>query len=85
MGEGCGIKGGICNRNFEGKIKYPVFQMVNILLLQVYCRYLFDYAHLEKGNFTLSHGAPHAYMEVKEYKVKYFYLWFGGNWLIVTH
>lgn len=44
------------------------------LTLKVYCSYLFDYAHLEKGNFTFSHGAPYASMEVK-----YFYSWFGGN------
>lgn len=49
------------------------------LTLKVYYSYLFDYAHLEKGNFTFSHGAPYASMEVK-----YFYSWFGGNWLRVT-
>lgn len=46
------------------------------LILKVYCSCLFDRAHLEKGNFTLSRGAS---MEVKEYMVQCFYSWFGGN------
>lgn len=67
--EECGVKGDKCNRNFEGRVECPVFQMI---ILKVYCSYLFDCARLEMGNFTFSQGAPALSVEVKEYKVEIF-------------
>lgn len=55
-----------------------------ISIVKVYCSYLFYCAHLEEGTFP--HAAPSLSVEVKEWKVKYFCSWFGGDWLIVvTH
>lgn len=57
-----------------------------ISIVNVYCSYLFYCAHLEKGNGTFPQAAPSLSLEVKEWKVKYFCFWFGGDWLIVvTH
>ena len=54
------------------------------LILKVYCSCLFDHAHLKKGNFTCSMVLLKYMWRVKEYMVKYFDSWFGGNWLVVT-